>query len=372
VFAFYSSWRVALVILLVFPVVAAGTMATQYYNVTASQRAAKHYERAGGISYAAVSAIKTVLSLNAVPEMIRQYNQATKDAFHQATFFLAKKGLANGKRVSNKPRPMICWLFFALKLFCSTSTLFVLLCSVAFIASFMASFLTLYAILTLYGSSLLYKEVELVGCDPSASVVDNATCGDSAPEVFAAMMGVAFAAQGVASFGNCLGMIDDARVAAYRALQAIHRKPGADCEIVYKEAVNNENDLEEEEKEHDDRATDHSSPRRFTASTNLGRKSKIMSVDVEQVLGAGENGRKIKGILPRYEIDSTSRNGVKPAHVHGAISIKDVHFSYPTRPDVQVFNGISIDIPAGTTVAFVGASGGGCVFNAYFFYCWLR
>jgi ATP-binding cassette, subfamily B (MDR/TAP), member 1 len=97
IFAFYSSWRAALVILLVFPVVAAGTMATQYYNVTASQRAAKHYERAGGISYAAVSAIKTVLSLNAVPEMIRQYNQATKDAFHQATFFLVKKGFANGK-----------------------------------------------------------------------------------------------------------------------------------------------------------------------------------------------------------------------------------------------------------------------------------
>jgi ATP-binding cassette, subfamily B (MDR/TAP), member 1 len=97
VFSFYSSWRVALVILLVFPVVACGIRATQYYNVTTSQRAAKYYERAGGIAYSAVSAIKTVLSLNAIPEMIRQYNQATKEAFHQATLTLCKKGLANGK-----------------------------------------------------------------------------------------------------------------------------------------------------------------------------------------------------------------------------------------------------------------------------------
>jgi ABC-type multidrug transport system fused ATPase/permease subunit len=225
------------------------------------------------------------------------------------------------------------------------------------LASFTASFLSLYVILTLYGSSLLYKEVAQVGCDPSASVADNATCGDSAPEVFAAMMGVAFAAQGVASFGNCLNMIEDARVAVYQALLAIHRKPGADSEVVYNETPFDDDNQDKEEKEHED--ANFNDGRRQRNSSSARRTNKIMSCDVEQVLSAGENGRKVKGILPRYEIDSTSSSGAKPAHVHGAIVFKDVHFAYPTRPHVQVFDGISIEIQAGKTVAFVGASGGG-------------
>ena len=43
----------------------------------------------------------------------------------------------------------------------------------------------------------------------------------------------------------------------------------------------------------------------------------------------------------------------------GAIELRDVHFAYPTRPDVPVFQGYSLAIPAGKTVALVGESGGG-------------
>jgi ABC-type multidrug transport system fused ATPase/permease subunit len=244
-------------------------------------------------------------------------------------------------------------------------------------ASFTASFLTLYVVLTLYGSSLLYKEVAQVGCDPSASVVDNEACGDSAPKVFAAMMGVAFAAQGVASFGNCLGMIEDARVAAAQAQQAMQRQPGAASEVIYQE--NSTGDDQTEEKGHgddsdvDDGNLEHSSPRRFSrtwVSQRSDRRSSSTSEQrqtgrrkrsvLEQPL-SGANGRKVKGILPTYEIDSMSPTGLKPINVHGAISIKDVHFSYPTRPNVQVFDGISAEIKAASIVAFVGPSGGGCV-----------
>ena len=43
----------------------------------------------------------------------------------------------------------------------------------------------------------------------------------------------------------------------------------------------------------------------------------------------------------------------------GNISVERVDFYYPTRPDVQVLNQLSLKVNAGETVALVGASGCG-------------
>jgi ATP-binding cassette, subfamily B (MDR/TAP), member 1 len=45
--------------------------------------------------------------------------------------------------------------------------------------------------------------------------------------------------------------------------------------------------------------------------------------------------------------------------LQGNVSLKDVHFAYPARPDVKVFSGINLNVEAGQTVALVGASGSG-------------
>jgi ATP-binding cassette subfamily B (MDR/TAP) protein 1 len=95
-FAFYVSWRVALVVLTVIPFVALSAMATVYYNQSKGQRAATAYKTAGSVAYSTVLSIKTVLSLNALPEMLRQYAEATTAAFHSATSVLLNQGLANG------------------------------------------------------------------------------------------------------------------------------------------------------------------------------------------------------------------------------------------------------------------------------------
>lgn len=51
------------------------------------------YTNAGSVAYGAVSSIRTVLSLNAVPEMIRQYSAATMEAYRNGVGPLIKIGL---------------------------------------------------------------------------------------------------------------------------------------------------------------------------------------------------------------------------------------------------------------------------------------
>jgi putative ABC transport system ATP-binding protein len=61
----------------------------------------------------------------------------------------------------------------------------------------------------------------------------------------------------------------------------------------------------------------------------------------------------------------------------GTIKFEDIVFSYPTRPAVNIFDGLNFEIPPGTNVAIVGSSGGGkstiskrliCFFSSFFFF----
>jgi ATP-binding cassette subfamily B (MDR/TAP) protein 1 len=59
------------------------------------------------------------------------------------------------------------------------------------------------------------------------------------------------------------------------------------------------------------------------------------------------------------DIDSFDRSGKVLDDIRGDIELKDVYFSYPTRPYEQIFNGFSLYIPSGMTAALVGESGSG-------------
>nr|QNH67930.1 ATP-binding cassette transporter subfamily B member 1-like protein X2 [Brachionus plicatilis] len=61
----------------------------------------------------------------------------------------------------------------------------------------------------------------------------------------------------------------------------------------------------------------------------------------------------------KSKIDAFDSNGQKLSQLNGEIEFKDVHFSYPTRPEAKILKGLSLRIPAGKTVALVGSSGGG-------------
>lgn len=58
-------------------------------------------------------------------------------------------------------------------------------------------------------------------------------------------------------------------------------------------------------------------------------------------------------------IDSASEKGLRPSKVIGEITLENVDFNYPARPDVQIVKNLSLTFPAGKTTALVGASGSG-------------
>ncbi|KAJ0735326.1 putative ABC-type xenobiotic transporter [Helianthus annuus] len=58
-------------------------------------------------------------------------------------------------------------------------------------------------------------------------------------------------------------------------------------------------------------------------------------------------------------IDPEVHDGKKPEVITGHVEICDVHFAYPARPDIKIFNGFSISIEAGKSTALVGQSGSG-------------
>ncbi|NWQ69564.1 MDR1 protein, partial [Neopipo cinnamomea] len=58
-------------------------------------------------------------------------------------------------------------------------------------------------------------------------------------------------------------------------------------------------------------------------------------------------------------IDSSSKEGYKPDKLIGEIEFRNIHFSYPSRPDVKILKGLNLKVQTGKTIALVGSSGCG-------------
>lgn len=155
-FAFYSSWETSLVVLSVCPLLILSVYFLLKMNNSQTARANATYARAGSIVNTSITAIRTILSLNAAERIIDEYKQATQEAYDGAVGHVWLVGLAYGSQFG--------------------------------------SFILSYVVVTLFGTWLLYDNVVDTGCDPSGTVDDNDSCDPKGLDVFGALMGISFGA----------------------------------------------------------------------------------------------------------------------------------------------------------------------------------
>lgn len=93
----------------------------------------------------------------------------------------------------------------------------------------------------------------------------------------------------------------------------------------------------------------------------LGALSEVMG-DAQRAAGATER------LLELMEVQSPIQNPAHPLQLPlravkqsggASLSIRDIRFHYPSRPDTASIAGVTLDIPAGQTIAVVGSSGAG-------------
>uniref|UniRef100_A0A0E0JJS6 MDR-like ABC transporter n=1 Tax=Oryza punctata TaxID=4537 RepID=A0A0E0JJS6_ORYPU len=75
--------------------------------------------------------------------------------------------------------------------------------------------------------------------------------------------------------------------------------------------------------------------------------------------GQGAAYRLFTTIERQPDIDACCTTGDIFEDVKGDVELKDVYFSYPSRPEHLVFDGFSLQVPSGTRMALVGESGSG-------------
>lgn len=75
--------------------------------------------------------------------------------------------------------------------------------------------------------------------------------------------------------------------------------------------------------------------------------------------GRGAAFKMFETIKRKPDIDSYDTRGRVLEDICGDIQLKNVYFSYSSRPEEQIFAGFSLSIPSGTCTALVGQSGSG-------------
>lgn len=88
----------------------------------------------------------------------------------------------------------------------------------------------------------------------------------------------------------------------------------------------------------------------------LGQSAPSMSAFAKAKVAAAKIFRIIDH---KPNIERNGETGLELESVTGQVELKNVDFSYPSRPEVQILSDFSLNVPAGKTIALVGSSGSG-------------
>ncbi|KAJ3685940.1 hypothetical protein LUZ61_015104 [Rhynchospora tenuis] len=94
----------------------------------------------------------------------------------------------------------------------------------------------------------------------------------------------------------------------------------------------------------------------MTGAMSLGQATPCITAFAE---GQAAAYRMFEAIKRKPDIDALDTTGIVLKDVKGDVELKDVYFSYPARPDHMIFNGFSLRVLSGSTMAIVGESGSG-------------
>ncbi|KAL8224785.1 hypothetical protein R6Q57_017342 [Mikania cordata] len=94
----------------------------------------------------------------------------------------------------------------------------------------------------------------------------------------------------------------------------------------------------------------------LTGSMSLGQASPCLSAFAA---GRAAAFKMFETINRKPEIDAYDTKGKVLNDIRGDIELREVYFTYPARPDEEIFSGFSLCISSGTTAALVGQSGSG-------------
>uniref|UniRef100_A0A8C8RQA6 ABC-type xenobiotic transporter n=1 Tax=Pelusios castaneus TaxID=367368 RepID=A0A8C8RQA6_9SAUR len=84
-------------------------------------------------------------------------------------------------------------------------------------------------------------------------------------------------------------------------------------------------------------------------------------LNLENIVNAQVAAYKVYKIIRKVPILAfySVKEGYRPEKLKGEIEFQNIHFSYPSRPDVKILKGLNLTLQSGKTVALVGSSGCG-------------
>jgi ABC transporter fused permease/ATP-binding protein len=90
----------------------------------------------------------------------------------------------------------------------------------------------------------------------------------------------------------------------------------------------------------------------------LGQFADLYS-QIQKAIGSTQRVRELLREVPECDPVSTPTGASPVSRLQGRVEFEDVHFTYPSRPGVEILKGISLRAEPGSKIAVVGPSGAG-------------